>query len=347
VRLLGQLKFGFFPAAPAAVRALATHLSLAGDPARTAILDPCAGEGEALALVAAALGVDGPRVHAIELDDGRADAVRARLPGARVLGPCSFLAAAVGRGFGLAYCNPPFDDELGGGGREELAFLSASTGVLVPGGVLALVVPRRTAEGWKLHEALDCWYDGLRLFRFPAGSRPFDEHCILGYRRALPLPPREAPRVARDWFGWQAPPAPDLGAGGDAWRVPESGPGPRLWAKRDLTAAELLAALAASPLHRRLLAPARPRRKPRPPLPPGDGHLAMLIASGHLDGVIRAPGEPPHVVRGTSRKEKWLAGQEQTTDAKGSKVTVEDWQERVVNLVRTAEQDGTLRTFEQ
>jgi hypothetical protein len=146
VRLLGQLKFGFFPAAPAAVRALATHLSLAGDPARTAILDPCAGEGEALALVAAALGVDGPRVHAIELDDGRADAVRARLPGARVLGPCSFLAAAVGRGFGLAYCNPPFDDELGGGGREELAFLSASTGVLVPGGVLALVVPRRTGS---------------------------------------------------------------------------------------------------------------------------------------------------------------------------------------------------------
>ena len=46
---------------------------------------------------------------------------------------------------------------------------------------------------------------------------------------------------------------------------------------------------------------------PSPPLALGIGHVALLLASGHLDGVVRAEGGPPHAVRGTARKREYVS----------------------------------------
>jgi hypothetical protein len=93
----------------------------------------------------------------------------------------------------------------------------------------------------------------------------------------------------------------------------EPGHGPRLFVKNQLTDAELSRCLAASPLQKHLRPPT-PLSLPRPPLPPAKGHLAMLLASGHMDGLVHPPGEEPHVVRGTATKEQYL--KEESTDEK-------------------------------
>ena len=61
-------------------------------------------------------------------------------PDLRLLGPCSFEATRITRhSFSLVYLNPTFDDEFGGGGREETSFLRQAVDLLVPGGILVLV----------------------------------------------------------------------------------------------------------------------------------------------------------------------------------------------------------------
>jgi hypothetical protein len=80
-----------------------------------------------------------------------------------LLGPCSFEATRITRhSFSIVYLNPPFDDEFGGGGREEVKFLRQAADVLVPGGILVLVCPVNHVYGrHEMCELIDTWF--LRL----------------------------------------------------------------------------------------------------------------------------------------------------------------------------------------
>src|SRR4051794_29306383 len=110
MRLAAQAKLGFYPAHPDAVSAICKQLVRPTDRASmTTMIDPCAGEGLAAAQIAAHLGVEPGRVYAVEMDGGRADRCRANLPGAKVLGPASFLGCNITvESMSLVYCNPPF-----------------------------------------------------------------------------------------------------------------------------------------------------------------------------------------------------------------------------------------------
>jgi hypothetical protein len=107
---------------------------------------------------------------------------------------------------------------------------------------------------------------------------------------------------------------------------------------------ELLEMLAASPLSRMLEEGPKRKDLPRPPVPLGRGHIAMLLASGTLDGIVRPDGEPPHVVRGVARKQEVLVSAETEDNGKTVK-TVERYQEQIKLIVRTLGQDGIVRTF--
>ena len=84
---------------------------------------------------------------------------------------------------------------------------------------------------------------------------------------------------------------------------------------------------------------------PEPPLALGLGHRALLLAAGHLDGLVCPEGEPPHVVRGTCDKQKYLDRTEVDEKDDGSVTTRQIYSEKVSVTVRAVSTDGEIRTF--
>jgi hypothetical protein len=148
-RLASVVKQGYFPAPLEAVAGILRHLKIPDPPPDSQsragdinILDPCAGEARALVQIAEGLGVSKGHVFAVELNARRAAVIGDTHPEIRLLGPCSFEATRITRqSLSMVFLNPPFDDEFGGGGREEVTFLRRSVDLLVPGGILVLVCP--------------------------------------------------------------------------------------------------------------------------------------------------------------------------------------------------------------
>jgi hypothetical protein len=79
---------------------------------------------------------------------------------------------------------------------------------------------------------------------------------------------------------------------------------------------------------------------------PGIGHRAMLLASGHIDGLICPPDEPPHVIRGTAAKDTYVASCDETEAEDGSLTTRTVISERPRLVVRILDSEGTLTTLE-
>src|SRR5207249_8985122 len=122
------------------------------------------------------------------------------------------------------------------------------------------------------------------------------------------------------------------------------GTGPRVFQKVEPTEPELQRLLAGSPLRSHLTAPpAVPL--PSPPLPLGIGHVALLLAGGHLDGMVHPEGQRPHVVRGTSRKRAYVSDVTETAEEDGSATKRTTISERIDLVVRTVDHTGRMQTF--
>lgn len=329
MRLAGQQKCGYYPAPPEAVSAALMHLDTARRPFH--VLDPCAGEGLALEQIA---NMTGGMPRGIELDEKRGAALKLRI--ADALAPASAFGVKVVGNFDLLWLNPPYDDEIGGGGRVETTWLTHWTTWLRPGGVLCLVVPEHVIERWGgCLGVLKERYEDVTVMPFPEEHRKFKEVVAFGYRRAKTHDPDYDERYAP--FPYIEP--------GKVYMVP-NGIGPRTFEKSELTDEEVGRALYASKLQALLAAP-REVPLPRPPLPLAKGHIAMLLASGHLDGIVRPEGEEPHVVRGTAQKKQYLKEVIEDEKDDGSCVTKSIYAEKIVLTVRAVDRQGNLKTFKQ
>ena len=333
MRLAAQMRGGFYPAAPEAIAHAATFLR-PPEHARFAILDPCAGEGAAIKQLAALLGCTPSLTFAIELDDGRAEILRTTLPEGRVLAPANcFGCRTTWNSFSFVWANPPFDASYGGH-RVEQRFLQRATEWLMPGGVMALVCPEDVAgEGSDTRRHFATYFENCMIVPFPASHRPFNEVIVFGHKRPRPTLDKDG---VRSWPSVQAPPR-------FIYHIP-AGNGPRVFEKTEPTEPELQRMLAGSPLHSHLTAPAM-AAVPSPPLALGIGHVALLLASGHLDGVVQPAGKPPHVVRGTSRKREYVADVSETENGDGSMTTRTTVAEKIELMVRTVDLTGSIRTF--
>jgi predicted RNA methylase len=335
MRLAAQLRGGYYPASPEAVAYAATFLRLPENQP-FAILDPCAGEGAAFRQLGGLLNCPPAMQFAIELDDSRAETLRAALPESHVLAPASFFGChASYNSFSFVWLNPPFDEGFGGH-RVEDQFLQSATEWMMPGGVLALICPEDTAdEASDVRQHFAAYYDQCRIVPFPEAHRRYREVIVFGHKRN---------RLRGDpWenIPWEDAQAPD----GFVYRIPP-GPGPRIFRKVEPTEAELQKLLAASPL-RALLHTPPAMRLPSPPMALGIGHVALLLASGHLDGIVQPDGQAPHIVRGASRKREYVADVTETIDPDGSTVTKTTLTERIELVVRTVDVSGRLQTFHE
>lgn len=329
-RQASDAKGGFFACPPEAVAMVASRLSLAPS-GPFHILDPAAGEGAAIGQLAAALQLPPEAIYAVELEDGRSETIKATLAGSNVLAPASFFGCDIRhRSFSLIWCNPPFSDALGGGRRVETDFLSRSLDLVCAGGVIVLVCPEYVAELPAIRATLLTWCDELSQFAFPPEIRKYGEVVVMG--RKL----REGrDRINLRWM-YECLPKRD-------YTLPKSvGPGAR-FVKTQLTESELLAALNKSPL-RKMLEPPSDRPLPSPPLALGAGHLALLLASGHLDGLVSPPDGESHVVRGTAVKVSEPT-ETLTEETEKEVKTVTKYTERIVLTVRVAKQGGEILTL--
>jgi hypothetical protein len=375
MRLAGQVRHGFFPAPAEAIAGILKHLKMPDPPLDQKwkaedvnILDPCAGEGKALVQLAEGLGVLPGHVFAIELNASRAARIAECYADVRLLGPCSFEATRITRhSFSMVYLNPPFDDEFGGGGREEVKFVRQAVDLLVPGGILVLVCPVNQVYGADpMCELLDTWFEQIELYLFPDQRRSYRECVVFGRRRKTALTDELIARdgiltcrgVARSlavpiarlarlgepqYLRWHysqpdsASRKPDL----DIWELPFS-TAPKRFQKTALTEEELENELARSPLYdilrQRTLSPPK-----RPPLSLNKGHTSLLLLTGMLDGFV--PSTPPHVVRGFTSKVEKLHRTESYETPSGDAVSKQVFSETPVPIVRAVWPDGIIRTF--
>ena len=137
--LTGQEKMGYYPTPASLLAAIASFLSKPQDEMNgPLLLDPCCGEGEALAHVAKHLG--DAETWGAELSPDRATRASEMLN--KVHGT-AWQHCKVGRGaVSLLYCNPPYDQTVGSNVREEQRFLEDTVHVLCEGGILIYIVPK-------------------------------------------------------------------------------------------------------------------------------------------------------------------------------------------------------------
>lgn len=152
------------------------------------ILDPCAGEGVALAEVAHAIGRDCVETYAVEYDQERAEHCKSLLD--RVLHSDLMDTMISRQSIGLLWLNPPYGDlvadhagasQYQGNGRRRLEklFYQRTLPLLQYGGVLVFIVPH-----YVLDEELCSWlcnhFTELRIYS--AVDHTFKQMVIFGIR---------------------------------------------------------------------------------------------------------------------------------------------------------------------
>lgn len=340
------------------------------------VIDPCMGEGLALKQIAETLGIPESQVYGIELDKLRSSIARENLPCARILGPCSDASSWVTPGsFGLAYVNPPFDTELGGGRREEYSFAKRAWARLSVGGILVLVTPFNAIIGKSSFcEFLDSAFEDARIWALPDGDdedgnkiRAYKEVVYIGKKRPKQLGDdlvRQLGMFSTTGLKWGGYGTEDLMSRvGDPfyWTLKDSKRHskeecpqyelakawkPHKFDKVGYLDEELYERLSRSPLNKLVKEYTTPPVA-RPPLPPGKGHVALLLASGMLDGCVHGE-DGTHVVRGTAKKVDYFneaATPEPTEDENGAVTSKEVWSQRVVLVLRAVWGDGEIHTY--
>jgi hypothetical protein len=332
---MSQVKGGYYAAAPEAVAAVMERLR-PPDAGECLILDPCAGEGKALLQLAEGLHAT---AYGIELSEDRAAVVRESLPEGQALAPADFLRCAISyRSFSFIFCNPPYDYATGNEGRVESQFVERAAGLLVDGGVLALVCPEDVAGSYTTAEFFEERFCRVSAMPFPEEVRRYNETVILGCKRKQPA---EVGYGRHDWDWLEKRMAAQF-----VYKL-SAGQRPRQFRKLEPTDAELCRLVAQSPLrfHIQPLAD-KLNYRPRPPMSPGIGHRAMLLASGHIDGLIRPPGERPHVIRGTATKDQYVASCDESDDENGNTTTRTVISERPRLVIRVLDAQGKISTLE-
>lgn len=326
MRQVARQQLGFYPIPVPVIDLIATRLT--ADPGAV-LLDPCAGRGDAVARLAFKLGVPAANVCAGELDHRRSMLIRQVLPEALVAPETDFLDARINGVPSLVYCNPPFDSEFGGGGRVEHRFLQRALGCMDTGGVLVFVGPERLRREREFMGVLNAWCDPLVVAPFPEVHRKFTE-CVWIGTKARYSRMRVGCRMVNDIS--------------HITTVNVSrGVMPTVYQSTSYSDRQLVDAVTKSPAMDAMLGIVKTSTELRPPLKLGKGHLALMLAAGHLNGLVCKPGKPPHVVRGTAAKEEYQKSQEITVGEKEAvKKTV--MSERIQLTIRYVEPDGVIHT---
>ena len=295
-RVESQALGGFFKTQDAVRPLVYRRFAVVTEPGRYCVLDPCAGEGEAVCeLVNAVFGtrdvtgykpVKGTRAEgvgvslvAVELEAERkercASAARSVVgySDAEVLHGDGLHCDASGDGASVLWLNPPYD--FFRGQRFEARFLDKWAPHVAVGGQLVLIVPERALP--YLAATLTTWFDDLEVLRYPEPEySEFQQVVVLGSKRAIAGDPGALPLIGA------------LSDQPAALRVVPPGA-----LKVDVNRLDVSALLDGTAAWCGSAGYDRPARAPRVGLAmrPRPAHVAMALGSGVFNGVrLSAPG---------------------------------------------------------
>ncbi len=299
MRIHGRIKMGHYPTPPRVVELIRSYLAFPSG--QFSSLDPCCGEGDALAgLVAGTSAI----TYGVELDHQRAEESKRRLH--HVL-RCGIEETRIQRcSCSLLLLNPPYDDLTleeeadTKTERQERAFLRMTIPYLIRSGVLVYIIPQNRLDK-AIARLLASRFERIHVLRFPDPEyADFRQIVVFGVKKANnTLDEREALRL-------QSIPKMELSPLADTaemvYPFPASGP-LALFRSILVDPEDLKKHMAQSPLWKRFAAVTTRSelRIPRPPLPLHSGHLGLLLAAGKLDGIM-GTGEDSHLVKGSVRK---------------------------------------------
>jgi hypothetical protein len=266
-----------------------------------AALDPCCGEGHALAwLVTGTAAI----TYGIELDHQRADESKARLH--NVL-RCGIEETRIQhRSCSLILLNPPYDELTleeeadAKTERQERAFLRMTMPYLIPGGVLVYIIPQNRLDR-SIARLLASRFERISVFRFPDPEyRDFRQIVVFGVRKDKNSLDDQEVSSLENVPKTALPPLP--GKTEIEYAIPVSAP-LTLFRSTLIDPEDLERHMAQSALWKRfaVLTTRSELRIPRPPLPLHSGHLGLLLASGKLNGIV-GTGNDMHLVKGRVRK---------------------------------------------
>ncbi|MBV6791561.1 DUF6094 domain-containing protein [Xanthomonas euvesicatoria] len=339
------VKNGYFPTdEPTLERALA---ALAPGNGPMCILDPCAGEGVAIAEAAHALGRGQTKAFAVEYDAERARHART------LVDHCihaDLMDTLISRqAFGLLWLNPPYGDlskdvngNIGyqgqGRARLEKLFYQRALPLLQYGGVLVLIVPHYVLDaefvGWltrhfadlRIHRAVEAQFKQVVIFGRRVRQRDQTLESVKAVRGLLlqiGQGDAEAEELPLEW--------PFL-----PYIVPASPAEPehfyRVTMEPEQFADEVgrLQGLWPS-LDTHLGAAQKALRPPARAL--SHWHLALALAAGAISGVVRSRSGRVLVVKGDTHKEKTLQ-QEFTERDDGSVAETRILTDKFVPVIR-------------
>ena len=339
------VKNGYFPTDEGTLERVLTALAPSSGFMR--ILDPCAGEGVAIAEAAHALGREQVEAYAVEYDEERATHARTLVD--RCLYGDLMDALISRQAFGLLFLNPPYGDltrgvdgNIGYAGqgrpRLEKLFYQRSLPLLQYDGVLVFIIPFYVLDaelvGW-----LTRHFAELRIYR--AVETQFKQVVIFGRRvrqRDQASDESKAARARLLRIGQGAVEAEELPTEWPflPYTVPSSAAGPEHFYRVTLEPEQF-----ADEVHRlqglwpsietHLMAS---QRSPRPPARAlSHWHLALALAAGAISGVLTSKTGKVLVVKGDTHKEKSLTT-EYTERDDGSVAETRILTDRFVPVIR-------------
>ena len=330
MRLAGQIKMGHYPTPDSVSKRIRGFLQFPHSREVT-LLDPCCGEGQALAIVAEES--DYAHTFGIELDRARANAAKKRLETV-VTGGYEEVELSP-EGFSLLLLNPPYDNQEGE--RKEYVFLRDLLTALPSGGVLVYIIPQERLNQ-SVAEFLSANFTDVRVYRFPDPEyEAFGQIVIFAKRSAWSSDTKTTENELLKIRGMDLPSLPD-----HTWtRYPLPTIKKARIRLRDRKPEDLSKMADTSPLKERLstlLDPPSLKTELQPPIPPHQGHLGLLLAAGWLNGKV-GEGEQAHVVAG--RPEKHIV---ERTSIEGD----EEVHRRLETFrvhIKVLQQDGTIRSL--
>ena len=306
VRLEAVAKGLYYPTPDRVIAACAAHIATDSPGPRQAhvFLDPCAGEGRALAGLVRA--VPGGLTYGVELNEERGEAARALLDHVLIM---DAYRVQIGNGkFSCLLLNPPYDSGPEQGGRLEYNFLTAFCRALAPGGLLLYIVPQAILA--RAARYLATHFHTVRVWRFPDPEFAiFRQVVIVATKRERALPTLGgADRVVAAMAASDLPILPGVpDVDDERWLLAAVPATPPIF--RPAFFDPLVARRAVAGTRGAWSAvsddcwPGPAARAVAPLMPLRRGHVALLLQGGALDGlVLDGMGGRRVVVKGRSVK---------------------------------------------